>query len=50
MRVLIAGATGVIGRRLVPLLLADGHEVTQHLSALNWTPFSYSKWSFAGFH
>lgn len=27
MRVFLAGATGVIGRRLVPLLLADGHEV-----------------------
>jgi nucleoside-diphosphate-sugar epimerase len=27
MRVLLAGATGVIGRRLVPLLLADGHDV-----------------------
>jgi nucleoside-diphosphate-sugar epimerase len=28
MRVLVAGATGVIGRRLVPLLIADGHQVT----------------------
>jgi len=28
MRVFIAGATGVIGRRLVPMLVADGHEVT----------------------
>ena len=28
MRVFLAGATGVIGRRLVPLLLAAGHEVT----------------------
>src|SRR5919201_1714773 len=27
MRVFIAGATGVIGRRVVPLLVADGHEV-----------------------
>ncbi|RKN38316.1 NAD-dependent epimerase/dehydratase family protein [Streptomyces hoynatensis] len=27
MRVLVAGATGVIGRRLVPLLLSSGHEV-----------------------
>jgi NAD-dependent epimerase/dehydratase family protein len=27
MRVLVAGATGVIGRRLVPLLAAVGHEV-----------------------
>jgi nucleoside-diphosphate-sugar epimerase len=27
MRVLVAGATGVIGRRLVPKLLAAGHEV-----------------------
>jgi nucleoside-diphosphate-sugar epimerase len=28
MRVFIAGATGVIGIRLVPLLVDDGHEVT----------------------
>lgn len=28
MRVFLAGATGVIGRRLLPLLLADGHQVT----------------------
>src|SRR5450631_1909001 len=28
MRVFVAGATGAIGRRLVPLLIADGHEVT----------------------
>ena len=28
MRVFVAGATGVIGRRLLPLLNADGHEVT----------------------
>jgi nucleoside-diphosphate-sugar epimerase len=28
MRVLLAGATGVIGRRLLPALLAEGHQVT----------------------
>ena len=28
MKVLVAGATGVIGRRLVPMLVADGHAVT----------------------
>jgi nucleoside-diphosphate-sugar epimerase len=28
MRVFVAGATGVIGRSLVPLLVQDGHEVT----------------------
>src|ERR1700691_5394632 len=28
MKVFLAGATGVIGRRLVPMLLAEGHEVT----------------------
>jgi nucleoside-diphosphate-sugar epimerase len=27
MRILVAGATGVIGRRLVPLLVREGHEV-----------------------
>lgn len=28
MRIYVAGATGVIGRRLVPLLVAAGHQVT----------------------
>ena len=28
MRIFLAGATGVLGRRLVPLLVADGHQVT----------------------
>lgn len=28
MRILITGATGVIGRRAVPLILAEGHQVT----------------------
>ena len=28
MRVFLAGATGVIGRRLLPMLIADGHRVT----------------------
>ena len=28
MKVFVTGATGVIGRRVVPLLLASGHEVT----------------------
>jgi nucleoside-diphosphate-sugar epimerase len=28
MHVLLAGATGVVGRRIVPLLVADGHRVT----------------------
>jgi nucleoside-diphosphate-sugar epimerase len=28
MRIFLAGATGVIGRRLLPLLLAEGHAVT----------------------
>lgn len=28
MKVLVAGATGVVGRRLLPLLVRDGHEVT----------------------
>lgn len=28
MRVFLAGATGAIGRQLLPLLLADGHQVT----------------------
>jgi nucleoside-diphosphate-sugar epimerase len=28
MRIFLAGATGVIGRRLVPVLVAEGHQVT----------------------
>jgi nucleoside-diphosphate-sugar epimerase len=28
MRVFVAGGTGVIGRRLVPQLVARGHQVT----------------------
>ena len=28
MRIFLAGATGVIGRRLLPLLIAEGHQVT----------------------
>ncbi len=28
MRVFVAGATGVIGRRLLPMLVEAGHEVT----------------------
>jgi uncharacterized protein YbjT (DUF2867 family) len=28
MRIFLAGATGVLGRRLVPRLVADGHQVT----------------------
>jgi len=28
MRVFVAGANGAIGRRLVPMLVASGHEVT----------------------
>ncbi|WP_204077905.1 NAD-dependent epimerase/dehydratase family protein [Planotetraspora phitsanulokensis] len=28
MRIFLAGATGVVGRRLVPLLVAEGHQVT----------------------
>ncbi|MFB3739317.1 MAG: NAD-dependent epimerase/dehydratase family protein, partial [Candidatus Velamenicoccus archaeovorus] len=28
MRIFVAGATGAVGRRLVPLLVERGHEVT----------------------
>lgn len=28
MKIFVAGATGVLGRKLLPLLLADGHDVT----------------------
>jgi nucleoside-diphosphate-sugar epimerase len=43
-RVFVAGASGVIGRRLVPLLLADGHEVT----AMTRTPGKMSELSTMG--
>ncbi len=35
MRVFVAGGSGVIGRRLVPLLLADGHEVVATTRSLD---------------
>jgi len=47
MKILLAGATGVIGQRLIPLLTASGHEVigttrqaskTAHLRNLGVTP------------
>ena len=28
MRILVIGATGVVGRQLVPMLVGGGHEVT----------------------
>ena len=28
LRILVSGATGVIGRRIVPLLLSEGHTVS----------------------
>jgi nucleoside-diphosphate-sugar epimerase len=34
MRIFLAGATGAVGRRLVPMLIADGHEVV----AMTHTP------------
>jgi len=33
MRVFVAGGTGVLGRRLVPQLVARGHQVTATTSA-----------------
>jgi nucleoside-diphosphate-sugar epimerase len=43
-RVFLAGASGVIGRRLVPLLIAGGHEVT----AMTRTPKKMSELSAMG--
>jgi len=43
-RVFVAGASGVIGRRLVPLLIADGHQVT----AMTRTPEKTSELSAMG--
>lgn len=39
MKIFVAGATGAIGRRLVPLLVATGHSVigtTRHESRMQW--------------
>ena len=30
-RILVTGATGVIGRRVLPLLVAAGHDMTAHV-------------------
>ena len=35
MKILVAGATGVIGRRLIPLLIASGHEVIGTMRTAN---------------
>ena len=51
MRILLAGATGVIGRQAVPVLAAAGHEVTGLAGAANlrvrhqldWKP-TYTNW------
>jgi nucleoside-diphosphate-sugar epimerase len=57
MRIFVAGATGVLGRRVVPLLVADGHEVTgiarspekaAQLSAAGATPASVDLFDAAG--
>ena len=32
MRVFVAGANGAVGRRLVPMLVARGHQVTTRTS------------------
>jgi len=46
MRILVSGATGVIGRRLVPLLLSAGHSVT----ALARNPESHERLERSGAH
>ncbi|MGZ4684266.1 NAD(P)H-binding protein [Oryzihumus sp.] len=38
MRVFVAGGTGVVGRRLVPQLVARGHQVTTTSSAAKLGP------------
>ena len=44
MRVFVAGGTGVIGRRLVPQLVARGHQVTATTtSAASWA--CWSSWA-----
>jgi NAD dependent epimerase/dehydratase family len=44
MRVFVAGATGALGRHLVPGLVAEGHEVT----ATTRTPGKVAQWREAG--
>ncbi len=39
MRIFVSGATGVIGRRVVPLLLAQGNSVTALVRSAGHTPF-----------
>jgi 2-alkyl-3-oxoalkanoate reductase len=42
MRMLVAGATGALGRRLVPLLVAGGHQVTAMTRSLGKTMDLYA--------
>jgi len=46
MRVFVAGGSGVLGRRLVPQLLAEGHHVTATTTnaASEWLQLRYPSW------
>ncbi len=45
MRVFVAGGTGVIGRRLVPQLVALGHQVTATTTSAGSCLLQRSRWS-----
>ena len=48
MRVFVAGGTGVIGRRLLPQLIAHGHQVTATTTSTAgsdcWNDWAPSAW------
>ncbi|MFN2556349.1 MAG: NAD-dependent epimerase/dehydratase family protein [Nitriliruptorales bacterium] len=45
MRIFVAGATGALGRRLVPLLVAEGHEVAA--GARRFVAQCFAGWTYA---
>jgi nucleoside-diphosphate-sugar epimerase len=49
MRILVIGATGVVGRQLLPMLVGAGHEVTATTTTVSkragWLRPGRSRWS-----
>src|SRR5207237_812143 len=46
MKVFVAGATGVVGKRLVPLLVSSGFEAARAAGAKGFIAQSYGNWNY----